>query len=38
MATFAGYFEVLVNFNVENRREKFLILISILVCDLQNTN
>ena len=27
---FTGYFEVSVNFNVENRREKFIILISIL--------
>ena len=25
-----GYFEVSVNFNVENRREKFIILIDIL--------
>ena len=30
MATFTGYFEVSVNFNVENRREKFIILIGIL--------
>ena len=30
MAMFTGYFEVSVNFNVENRREKFIILISIL--------
>ena len=30
MAEFIGYFEVSVNFNVENRREKFVILISIL--------
>ena len=29
MAIFIGYFEVLVNFNVENWREKFIILISI---------
>ena len=29
MAMFNGYFEVSVNFNVENRREKFIILISI---------
>ena len=29
MAMFIGYFEVSVNFNVENRREKFIILISI---------
>ena len=27
---FPGYFEVSVNFNVENRREKFIILVSIL--------
>ena len=27
---FTGYFEVSVNLNVENRREKFIILISIL--------
>ena len=27
---FIGYFEVSVNFNVQNRREKFIILISIL--------
>ena len=27
---FIGYFEVPVNFNVENRREKFIILTSIL--------
>ena len=30
MAMFIGYFEVSVNFHVENRREKFIILISIL--------
>ena len=30
MAMFTGYFEVSVNFNIENRREKFIILISIL--------
>ena len=30
MAMFIGYFEVSVNFNVENRREKFITLISIL--------
>ena len=30
MTMFAGYFEVSVNFNVENRWEKFIILISIL--------
>ena len=30
MAMFTGYFEVSVNFNVENRREKFIILINIL--------
>ena len=30
MAMFTGYFEVLVNFNVENLREKFIFLISIL--------
>ena len=30
MATFPNYFEVSVNFNVENRKEKFIILISIL--------
>ena len=30
MAMFANYFEVLVNFNTENRREKFIILNSIL--------
>ena len=30
MAMFAIYFEVSVNFEVENRREKFIILISIL--------
>ena len=30
MAMFIGYFEVSVNFNVENRREKFIILIIIL--------
>ena len=30
MAMFTGYFEVLVYFNAENRREKFIILISIL--------
>ena len=30
MAMFIGYFEISVNFNVENRREKFIILISIL--------
>ena len=30
MAMFTCYFEVSVNFNVENRREKFIILISIL--------
>ena len=30
MAMFIGYFDVSVNFNVENRREKFIILISIL--------
>ena len=27
---FTGYFEVSENFNAENRREKFVILISIL--------
>ena len=30
MAIFTGYFEVSVNFNVENRRESFIILISTL--------
>ena len=30
MAMFLGYFEVSVNFNAENRREKFIILTSIL--------
>ena len=30
MAMFVGYFKVSVNFNVENRREKFIILIIIL--------
>ena len=30
MAMFIGYFEVSVNFKVENEREKFIILISIL--------
>ena len=30
MVMFIGYFEVSVNFNVENRREKFIILIFIL--------
>ena len=30
MATFTVYFEVSVNSNIENRREKFIILISIL--------
>ena len=35
MAMFTGYFEVLVNFNIENRREKFIILISIL-CQIYN--
>ena len=30
MAMFTGYFKVSVNFNVENRREIFIILISIL--------
>ena len=30
MAMFIGYLEVSVNFNVEIRREKFIILISIL--------
>ena len=30
MVMFTGYFEVSVNFNVENRRKNFLILISIL--------
>ena len=30
MAMFVGYFEVSVNFNVENRREKIVILIRIL--------
>ena len=30
MAIFIGYFEVSVNFDVENRREKLVILISIL--------
>ena len=29
MAMFTGYFEVSVNFNQENRREKFIILISV---------
>ena len=30
MAMFTGYFEVSVNFNLENRRKKFKILICIL--------
>ena len=30
MAMFIGYFEVSVNFNVENRKEKFITLVSIL--------
>ena len=30
MAMFICYFEVPVNFNAENRREKFIILTSIL--------
>ena len=30
MAVSTGYFEVSVNFNVENRREKFILIISIL--------
>ena len=30
MAMFVGLFELSINFNVENRREKFIILISIL--------
>ena len=30
MAMFIGYFEVSLNFNVENRRGKFIILIIIL--------
>ena len=30
MAIFTDYFEVLVNFNEQNRREKFKLLISIL--------
>ena len=30
MAMFIGYFEFSVDFNEENRREKFIILISIL--------
>ena len=30
MAMLTGYFEVSVNFNVENRREKFIIQISIV--------
>ena len=30
MVMFTGYFEVSVNFNVESRREMFIILISIL--------
>ena len=30
MAVLTGYFEVLVNFNLENRSKKFVILISIL--------
>ena len=30
MAMFIGYFEVLVNFNLENRRVKFIIQINIL--------
>ena len=30
MALFIGYFDVLINSNIENRREKSIILISIL--------
>ena len=30
MAMFIGYFQVSVNFNAKNRREKFIILINIL--------
>ena len=30
MTMFIGYFEVSINFNVENRWEKFIFLISIL--------
>ena len=30
MAMFIGYFEVSVNFNLENRREKFIILIRFM--------
>ena len=30
MAMFTGYFEVSVNFNAENRKDKFIILVSIL--------
>ena len=35
MAMFTGYFEVSVNFKVENQREKFITLISIL-CPIYN--
>ena len=36
MAMFTGYFEASENFNVENRREKFIILIGILypICSI----
>ena len=30
MAMFTGYFEASINFNQENRREKFIILVNIL--------
>ena len=38
MTMFAGYFEVSVNFNLENQREKFIFPISNLYPILQHTS